>query len=700
VGVACILTGITEIIYSDISMITRHDPLSPDLEWMLQSDQVDDEALIQHLVHSYFVPIYQKALSQLIYPEEAQRVAQETLVQAVLRSSSYRGSIPVDAWLDDIYSPICAERQAVLQAQELHNPQLIDSINSRVENDTLSSRQIQLATQAIHAEVTARRLTRSRNITAQVLGIVGILAVMALILIRNWDTWIPVPGSVTAPPTQATPAGGEPGVNVTRQEELDQPPGTGAIAALDLNSSSDEIRQRILESRRYWDTMWAKLLVTFHGPQSYLGPPIQEWHQFWIDPQHGGMLVSGPKNEFPDYVERFDIPGGMDIGDRATYGSAYALIGSQLPWFTLNLETILGIPYVLNYLSEASITEDLSSVTYTPVGMDVWAGHQALIVDLKSEGGVPIGRQTLEPVTGIILREQYYALGTVGKRYIESSLEELAFNQGMPNLWKRSNQIRYSPRLYMPEFGYSDEDTYTWSGNLTDHNLSGAVPPSNFDPAEASLVFLKSSRLADQGADSGIFEIYAGSFHLGEIEISDPQRMICTRSRDGERIAMAEWTLDAEENEREIYWFDLDSMHLNRLEPPGMVLHWIGFSPDGSQLGLSGYSEREGKNQFALLDLETGEYHELPIPASFNRITWSPDGSQIAVLEEAGSSFDADSERKINLYSAIDGKLEEQFTVEGELPDVRHISIPLDGWSAEFDLLIQDLSTCAIPPGI
>jgi hypothetical protein len=162
---------------------------------------------------------------------------------------------------------------------------------------------------------------------------------------------------------------------------------------------------------------------------------------------------------------------------------------------------------------------------------------------------------------------------------------------------------------------------------------------------------------------------------------------------------MTEWGLYEDQGKRTIFWFDLDEMHLNRQEPPAIVLHWIGFSPDGSQLGLSGYSESKGKNQFVLLHLESGEYHELPIPASFNRIAWSPDGSQIAVLEEAGSSFDAHSGRKINLYSAIDGQLEEQFAIDGELPDVRHISIPLDGWSAEFDLLIQDLSTCAAPPG-
>ena len=42
-GVISYLTTHLEIIYSDCRMFDEPTDLSPDLEWMLQSDQVDDE---------------------------------------------------------------------------------------------------------------------------------------------------------------------------------------------------------------------------------------------------------------------------------------------------------------------------------------------------------------------------------------------------------------------------------------------------------------------------------------------------------------------------------------------------------------------------------------------------------------------------------------------------------------------------------
>ena len=56
-------------------MFSKRDGLSPDLEWMLQSDQVADEMIVRALVDDYYSSIYQLACSRLIYPRQAAQAA-------------------------------------------------------------------------------------------------------------------------------------------------------------------------------------------------------------------------------------------------------------------------------------------------------------------------------------------------------------------------------------------------------------------------------------------------------------------------------------------------------------------------------------------------------------------------------------------------------------------------------------------------
>jgi len=149
------------------------------------------------------------------------------------------------------------------------------------------------------------------------------------------------------------------------------------------------------------------------------------------------MLVSGPMDGFPDFIERFSIPTQYENWKPSMkVHNEYASIGSQLPWFLINIETALNLPFLLNFMMEkvnadGSITE---TYTATPVGVSKWAGYPALIVDLTSETATINGRIYLEPETEIILREQYYELGTSRKTIIESTVQDLKFNQPMSNM--------------------------------------------------------------------------------------------------------------------------------------------------------------------------------------------------------------------------------------------------------------------------
>lgn len=91
------MTESLDLFYSHSEMFDEIKDLSPDLEWMLQSYQVDDDTLIESLARQYYQHIYNLALSMLSHPEKAHRAARETFVQAVIQADDYRGEVKIDA---------------------------------------------------------------------------------------------------------------------------------------------------------------------------------------------------------------------------------------------------------------------------------------------------------------------------------------------------------------------------------------------------------------------------------------------------------------------------------------------------------------------------------------------------------------------------------------------------------------------------
>jgi hypothetical protein len=686
-----------DLIYSGSKMLPDIGDLSPDLEWMLQSGQVDELTLIAVLVRNYYPHIYQKSLSRLTYPEEAQHVAEETFVQAVLNSSTYRGTTSVSEWLEEISIRIRARREASIQELQLLNPQLIGSIRNSQESKDLSPLEMEKIIREIHAKVQARKTSTTRTISLQVLGLLGIIVLVLAIMIGSRIFWTPDP---TAEGAASIPEmGGEQsdGQDVTQPQDIDQDNEASSIQPLTLNSSSEEIRERLMLSTQFWDNMWAEIVVTFYGPMGYVGPPFQERHQFWIDPQHGGMLVSGPLDGFPNFIDRFTIPAQMGMPEQIMWGDEYAEIGTQLPWFTIHLETIMKFPYVLKYLVQNPAMDSITEVSYTPAGEQKWAEHQAIIVDLFLETGTSIGRIYLEPETGIVLREQYYAPGSNRKTIIESSLRELKVNQPVPLMWKGPDNAFSRPRNFLRGNNIEDDASSSWSIPTSPYNLVGAIASSNFDPSKSELVFMKSYLFDDPESETETYSIYADNLHLGEIDLTDPLRMICTRSQNGNLIAFTNWSFFPVEENNRIYWFDLRHLELSSITLPVMSVQRISISPDNRLLAISGYSEQDGGDQFIVLDTESNTTRSLPIPANFNPISWSPDGTQIMVLEPKYAVNGSDSQQFINFYSATDGQLIDQLLVEGLPADNIYQKILIEDWEAEFNRSIQDLTSCALP---
>jgi hypothetical protein len=686
-----------DLIYSGSKMLPDIGDLSPDLEWMLQSGQVDEATLIAVLVRNYYPHIYQKALSRLKYPEEAQHVAEETFVQAVLNSSTYRGTTSVSEWLEGISIRIRDRQEASLQELKLLNPQLIQSIRNAQESKELSPLELEIRIREIHAKVKARKTSTTKTISLQVLGLFGIIVLVLTIMIGSRNFW--TPGTADEGNASNLEVGNEQfgGKNLIQPQEIDQDKEASSNQPLSINSSSDEIRERMMLSTQFWDTMWAEIIVSFHGPTGYIGPPFQERHQFWIDPQSGGMLVSGPLDGFPNFIDRFTLPANMDVGDGFAWGDEYTNIGSQWPWFTIHLETLMKFPYVLKYLGQNPGLDGITEVTYTPVAEQKWAGHLALIVDLIPETGTSYGRIYLEPETGIVLREQYYAPGSNRKIIIESSLQELKFDQPAPLRWKGPDNAFYRPRNFLQENHIEDEITTSWPSPISPFNYIRAIAPSNFDPSRSELTFIRSNLFDDQESETESYSIYADNLHLGEIDLLDPLRIICSRSPDGNLIAYTKWSYFPAGEDNHIHWFDLRLLELSSIDLPVMSVQRISFSPDNRRLAISGYNEQVAGDQFIVLDTASNTTRLLPIPNSWNPISWTPDGNQILVLEPTYTNYESDFQQVLSFYSATDGQLIDQIQVEGLPVDNVTQEVPIEDWVAEFDLSIQDLTSCTIP---
>jgi hypothetical protein len=419
------LTIYADLIYSVTKMFKDDNKLSPDYEWMLQSEQVDDENLIQALALKYYQKIYQLALTRLNYPEEAHRVAQETFLQALSKKFEFNGGTNIENWLVNIAAGICTSRQTDLQDHSFLNPYLIRSIRTRQPQGKLTDRQIENAILEMNAQLWAQKNAKSNRARFQALAMIGITVLVIYILTTmsfSGARGVPDGSSTTLTATPSSNLAAEDTADTT--EELgDHPKNAASLPPLTLNSTQDEILDRIQSSAKLWNTLWADLTVTFHGPAGYVGPPFSERHQLMLDQKRGGLLAIGPTDGFPDHIERiFIAPEPTNSKIRLFGVSGYSKLGSQYPWFSIKTETVFLFPYAINYLFNITNQDLLQNVNLSIVGEQVWAGRKTVIVEISSLENFLIARLWIDTQKGTVLREQYFDSLSSGKVIVESSI--------------------------------------------------------------------------------------------------------------------------------------------------------------------------------------------------------------------------------------------------------------------------------------
>lgn len=226
-------------------------------------------------------------------------------------------------------------------------------------------------------------------------------------IVRFGSSWIPViPTEISASPLpsnkEVAPQIGETPLSFRNPYNKSKP-----VVPLSLNSDQDEIRDRIKYSRLIWNTLWADIVVIFYGSSGYIGPPYSKRHQVWIDRHRGGLLISGPIQGCPDYIQN-----NLYTEDVAI---PYRQFGSLIPWFSVKSDTLSKFPFTINYLNNQINQRRQQDFNYSPLGEIKWVGRDAVIVDQSTRDGKIHATLWLDTLTGIILREQYYDLDSTGK---------------------------------------------------------------------------------------------------------------------------------------------------------------------------------------------------------------------------------------------------------------------------------------------
>jgi hypothetical protein len=678
--------------------------LSPDLEWMLQSNQVDIDSLIEILVTSYYQQIYLLALSRLTYPEESHRVAQETLIQTILQKKDFRGETSVTEWIEAIAIGVIEERKSNLETLHFLNPNLINSIHARQPGNNLSTRQLQNAIEAIKFQLQAQKYSKSKWARLQLLGLTGIILLVVYLLFNFSSAMFATTPADYAPASSQT-SGSNATENIISSPTPVDPSPTGNdrnrsiistnLHPLTINSSSEELKERIQSSSQLWNTMWADIVVRFYGSEGYVGPPFTERHQLWIDQDEGAFQIIGPTQGIPDSIERIIFsPENSPTRLGLIETTGYSKLGSQYPWFSIKSETVFLFPFAINFLFKTFDQDNLRNAEFSVIGEEVIADREAVIVELTSPEDKIHARLWLDTQFGIILREQYYDQYENDKVIIESSLRKIHFDDSIPTMRKRPEKTTPAPIDVLPEItGLSDQSSSAAPG----YPMMGfpfRSPPTSFDLSQSRILFAKADRTDLDRTETGKFHIFADNYFLGDIEMIDPLKVICDRSPDGTKIVFSDWRIFPTEVNEKIYWLDLQNLDLVQLRIPDTTVFWTSFSPDNQKVVVSGYDMPDEQERFFLIDTNTGDFDLLPIRAGYSGVAWSPDGAQIAIMEWSILPSIRGSKTKIRIYDSQNGKKIDNVITDGILRESNRVEIPLEDWTANFQIPLQDLSQC------
>jgi LysM repeat protein len=496
---------------------------------------------------------------------------------------------------------------------------------------------------------------------------------------------------------------------------------------LTLDSDTQTIQQRVAESSRYWNTLWAEIQVNYYGPLSYVGPPMISLYQTWMDQTiNSSLTLTG------------DLSGKLSLYDLRTDFSSH-----QFDFETEERQTtsLVGYDYTFsheihNFLIPGGLVAEIGQSPGMSVeqlleiqAIDQVAGREALVVDWRyivtdqrSEPEVvetwDQGRFWIDTQRGVVLRLQYFFhLGDDPFVIMEFLVRDIVFDAVFPyGLFEPYQELpRRFAQSYNGELLPEGEtpSTTIWDPFSVRPALAQDPPPADFDPASGQLTF-------HFKPDESLVDVYSDGYYLGGVKTTNPLTAICTRSPDGRQIALAQQPNELLDQSTLLHWFGLyTSSPDNELLDQSSLLHWfdlyalspdvvtvpeisshahtqvanLAFSPDSRRLAIFGCAA-EAECGVSMIDLQTGEYRRIMSLRHVVSLNWSPDGNYLAVFASFTGWF---IPQKIQVIDLRNGEL----VYSGEVDS--NTGLPADDspthdWGLTFTHRLLNLDSCAFPP--
>ncbi|HLE15445.1 MAG TPA: hypothetical protein VI776_11895 [Anaerolineales bacterium] len=708
--------------------MTQTDPdRFSDLEWMLDSSQEEEQALIKFLVQDQYAQVFQVCLIILGDPVSTRRSATQTLAAAAIKAYQYAGRTSAPAWIYRLAVETCLPRntqklpatalartlfqeldlsiadtayvlkvseervQAELEKTAQANKSgeqagkleekpgsQVDSLQALINED---HQQVQAEVlQLVHLSHQRRRF--SARIQEAVL--VGLGLILAILLGRAAMATLPAPAD---PPTPTRPAAIAPVTPV--------PP----LEPLTLSSSPNTIRQRILDSHHNWNTLWAEAETIRYGPPDYVGAPKVKRQQVWISQPDYSLTLSGSP-EGDAELALLSSAGRVtamnySTGGLARYGHE-SLVDYSLPIHELLLPTRMRTTF-----------DEISEV----VGEDAVAGRETLVMDwfVTTTGeAYPDdpqadllqyqGRFWVDTRTGVILRRQWFDQKNSGLLETEVVVREVFFDlpissrlfdpsSDLPTRLARNSSSDPLLADYTPQ-------PYHWQPQPERVPFPHRRPPADLDPSRSKLEFQWTSLSELDPSTTTRADIFAEDYYLGNVPFGDPRSLSCLRSPDGKLIAFTEWFEEPPYGARPLRWFSLEDLTVVREPLPDLISGNFTFSPDSRRLSLFACTRALEGCGLYLLDLQSGDYRRLVEMAFAGSLAWRPDGEYLAFK----GARKPREESSLWVVSVRSGEITYNGPLDPESGQPAADS-PILSWGVSLQGAARGVDTCATPPG-
>jgi hypothetical protein len=428
------------------------------------------------------------------------------------------------------------------------------------------------------------------------------------------------------------------------------------------NSFPDNFLQWVAYASARWSTIWMEGVYLDYGPPEIVRPPEQTPFQAWFSKPDRDLLVwQRPDHGFSrvltlgEWQYASDGQGQIDIHQLqaipGTFGDS--LLDPLGENFSRMASSWLPPASLFGGLDPRSLVVAGRMETFRQPGewrllaQDQFAGRGVVIAEWRRHTGSPTQAAALDPAqvtrrrlwidaaTGVILRWQELAGSpdepVLARELIVTSLQ-YDRNFARPDLfapWALDDQsfLGAESGWLSPPASLQTLLAQTPEGR---ERLDRVPPPPGFDPAAARLKF-QVPQASGPARTLGPVEVFAGRYYLGEIELSDPESMLCVRSADGGQIA---YTYDPFGNPdiMGIGWFRLSyPLRLTRVEIP-LIPGSLAFSPDGRYLAYYASPLYASLGSLNLIDTQTGNQRRLAGLVYAGSLAWSPDGQSLAMI--------------------------------------------------------------------